>query len=138
MNAADITVVIVAWNQVEKTLDCLVTVAALALASLAWLGGVLTGDLGISLTNGSDIATAIGQRLAIGVQVEMKEARLTRRKEAALVPLWDVVVVPGLLIRHPLTWLVRCTDLPLAVAALRAVTVLRHAPGSCDGAWAGT
>jgi peptide/nickel transport system permease protein len=29
----------------------------------AWLGGVLTGDLGISLTNGSDIATAIGQRL---------------------------------------------------------------------------
>jgi len=28
-----------------------------------WLGGVLTGDLGVSLTNGSDIATAIGQRL---------------------------------------------------------------------------
>jgi len=29
MNAADITVVIVAWNQVQKTLDCLATVAAL-------------------------------------------------------------------------------------------------------------
>ncbi len=28
-----------------------------------WLGGVLTGDLGKSLTNGTDIATAIGQRL---------------------------------------------------------------------------
>lgn len=28
-----------------------------------WLGGVLTGDLGKSLTNGSDIAQAIGQRL---------------------------------------------------------------------------
>ena len=28
-----------------------------------WLGGVLTGDLGVSLTNGTDIATAIGQRL---------------------------------------------------------------------------
>lgn len=30
---------------------------------LAWLGGVLTGDLGTSLTNGVDIAQAIGQRL---------------------------------------------------------------------------
>ncbi|MBP6787094.1 MAG: glycosyltransferase family 2 protein, partial [Candidatus Promineofilum sp.] len=29
MNAAHITVVIVAWNQVAKTLDCLATVAAL-------------------------------------------------------------------------------------------------------------
>lgn len=29
----------------------------------AWLGGVLTGDLGTSLTNGVDIAQAIGQRL---------------------------------------------------------------------------
>jgi GT2 family glycosyltransferase len=29
MNAAHITIVIVAWNQVEKTLDCLATVAAL-------------------------------------------------------------------------------------------------------------
>ncbi|MFN3280491.1 MAG: ABC transporter permease [Tabrizicola sp.] len=29
----------------------------------AWLGGVLTGDLGKSLTNGVDIAQAIGQRL---------------------------------------------------------------------------
>lgn len=28
-----------------------------------WLGGVVTGDLGKSLTNGTDIATAIGQRL---------------------------------------------------------------------------
>ena len=28
-----------------------------------WLGGVLTGDLGLSLTNKTDIATAIGQRL---------------------------------------------------------------------------
>ncbi|HQU69387.1 MAG TPA: ABC transporter permease [Albidovulum sp.] len=28
-----------------------------------WLGGVLTGDLGKSLTNGADIAQAIGQRL---------------------------------------------------------------------------
>lgn len=28
-----------------------------------WLGGVLTGDLGKALTNGQDIATAIGQRL---------------------------------------------------------------------------
>lgn len=28
-----------------------------------WLGGVITGDLGKSLTNGTDIATAIGQRL---------------------------------------------------------------------------
>jgi peptide/nickel transport system permease protein len=28
-----------------------------------WLGGVLTGDLGKSLTNGTDIAQAIGQRL---------------------------------------------------------------------------
>lgn len=28
-----------------------------------WLGGVLTGDLGTALTNGADIATAIGQRL---------------------------------------------------------------------------
>ncbi len=28
-----------------------------------WLGGVLTGDLGTSLTNGTDIAQAIGQRL---------------------------------------------------------------------------
>lgn len=28
-----------------------------------WLGGVMTGDLGKSLTNGTDIATAIGQRL---------------------------------------------------------------------------
>ena len=30
---------------------------------LHWLGGVVTGDLGKSLTNGTDIATAIGQRL---------------------------------------------------------------------------
>lgn len=30
---------------------------------LHWLGGVFTGDLGKSLTNGSDIAQAIGQRL---------------------------------------------------------------------------
>ena len=29
----------------------------------SWLGGVLTGDLGTSLTNGTDIAQAIGQRL---------------------------------------------------------------------------
>jgi peptide/nickel transport system permease protein len=29
----------------------------------AWLGGVLTGDLGKALTNGADIATSIGQRL---------------------------------------------------------------------------
>lgn len=29
----------------------------------SWLGGVLTGDLGKSLTNGTDIAQAIGQRL---------------------------------------------------------------------------
>ena len=29
----------------------------------AWLGGVLTGDLGHALTNGADIAQAIGQRL---------------------------------------------------------------------------
>ncbi|GAB1362042.1 hypothetical protein MASR1M32_12780 [Rhodobacter sp.] len=29
----------------------------------AWLGGVLTGDLGRALTNGADIATSIGQRL---------------------------------------------------------------------------
>jgi peptide/nickel transport system permease protein len=29
----------------------------------AWLGGVLSGDLGTSLTNGTDIAEAIGQRL---------------------------------------------------------------------------
>jgi peptide/nickel transport system permease protein len=29
----------------------------------AWLGGVLTGDLGTALTNGVDIAQAIGQRL---------------------------------------------------------------------------
>lgn len=28
-----------------------------------WLGGILTGDLGTSLTNKTDIATAIGQRL---------------------------------------------------------------------------
>ncbi len=28
-----------------------------------WLGGVLTGDLGIALTNGADIAQSIGQRL---------------------------------------------------------------------------
>jgi peptide/nickel transport system permease protein len=28
-----------------------------------WLGGVLTGDLGVALTNGVDISTAIGQRL---------------------------------------------------------------------------
>lgn len=30
---------------------------------LNWLGGVLTGDFGKALTNGQDIATAIGQRL---------------------------------------------------------------------------
>jgi peptide/nickel transport system permease protein len=30
---------------------------------LHWLGGFLTGDLGKSLTNGTDIATSIGQRL---------------------------------------------------------------------------
>lgn len=30
---------------------------------VAWLGGVLTGDLGTSLTNGRDIATAMGGRL---------------------------------------------------------------------------
>ena len=29
----------------------------------SWLGGVLTGDLGTALTNGADIATAIGSRL---------------------------------------------------------------------------
>ncbi len=29
----------------------------------SWLGGVLTGDLGTALTNGQDIAQAIGQRL---------------------------------------------------------------------------
>ena len=28
-----------------------------------WLGGVLTGDLGVALTNGQDIAQAIGQRM---------------------------------------------------------------------------
>lgn len=28
-----------------------------------WLGGIMTGDLGLSLTNKTDIATAIGQRL---------------------------------------------------------------------------
>ncbi len=30
---------------------------------LSWLGGILTGDLGTSLANDTDIATAIGQRL---------------------------------------------------------------------------
>lgn len=29
-----------------------------------WLGGILTGDLGTALSNGRDIATAIGQRLS--------------------------------------------------------------------------
>ena len=29
----------------------------------AWLGGVLTGDLGVALSNGQDIASAIGRRL---------------------------------------------------------------------------
>jgi peptide/nickel transport system permease protein len=28
-----------------------------------WLGGILTGDFGVALTNGQDIGTAIGQRL---------------------------------------------------------------------------
>jgi hypothetical protein len=35
----------------------------------------------------------------------MKEARLARSEKAALVPLWHVMVVPGLLIGHALTWL---------------------------------
>ncbi|ASJ74237.1 ABC transporter permease [Granulosicoccus antarcticus] len=30
---------------------------------LGWLGGILTGDLGTALTNGTDIAAAIGKRL---------------------------------------------------------------------------
>lgn len=29
----------------------------------AWLGGILTGDLGVALSNGQDIATSVGQRL---------------------------------------------------------------------------
>jgi peptide/nickel transport system permease protein len=29
----------------------------------SWLGGILQGDLGVALTNGQDIATAMGQRL---------------------------------------------------------------------------
>ena len=30
---------------------------------VAWIGGVLTGDLGVALTNGQDIGQAIGQRM---------------------------------------------------------------------------
>jgi GT2 family glycosyltransferase len=54
MNAADITIVIVAWNQVQKTLDCLTTVAALDPPP----GRVLLVD------NGSDppLAAAAGGR----------------------------------------------------------------------------
>lgn len=49
---------------------------------------------------------ANGKRFAIRVQVEMKEARLTGSEEAALIPLRDVVVVPGLFVGHRFTWLV--------------------------------
>lgn len=54
MNTADITIVIVAWNQLSKTLDCLATVAALDSAP----GRVLLVD------NGSDppLAAAVGAR----------------------------------------------------------------------------
>jgi GT2 family glycosyltransferase len=54
MNAADITVVIVAWNQVEKTLDCLVTVAALDTPP----GRVLLVDNG----SAPPLAAAVGRR----------------------------------------------------------------------------
>lgn len=53
------------------------------------------------------------QRLAVRIEVEVEETRLARGEEAALVPLRDVVVVPGLLVGHPLTWGVRNCDCPL-------------------------
>lgn len=47
---------------------------------------------------------AIGKGLAVRVEAEMEETRLARSEEAALIPLRDVVVVPGLLVGHRLTW----------------------------------
>ena len=37
----------------------------------------------------------------------MEETRLARREKAALIPLWDVVVVTGLLVSHRLTCIFR-------------------------------
>ena len=54
MNAADITIVIVAWNQAQKTLDCLATVAALHTPP----GGVLLVDNG----SAPPLAAAVGAR----------------------------------------------------------------------------
>jgi hypothetical protein len=66
---------------------------------------------------------AIRQRLAIRVQVEMKETRLTGSEEAALVPLRDVMVIPGLLIGHSLIWFVLCVDYHTTVGGLMEVAV---------------
>ena len=50
--------------------------------------------------------SAVRQRIAIRDQVEIKEAGLTGSKETALIPLRDVMIAPGLLICHALTWFV--------------------------------
>ena len=63
MNAADITVVIVAWNQVEKTLDCLATVAALDTPP----GRVLLVDNG----SAPPLAAAVAPRFPAGGLVRL-------------------------------------------------------------------
>jgi len=49
---------------------------------------------------------AIGQRYPIRIQIQMEQARLTGGEKTALVPLRDVVVVPGLLAGHAIRRLV--------------------------------
>ena len=59
---------------------------------------------------------AVRQRIVIRGQVEMKEAGLTGSEEAALVPLRDVMVVPGLLICHVFTWFVLLVNYHTTIA----------------------
>ena len=62
MNAAHITIVIVAWNQLDKTLDCLATVAALDTPP----GQVLLVDNGSAPPLATAVATAGATASATG------------------------------------------------------------------------
>lgn len=54
--------------------------------------------------------SAIWQRPLVRIEVEIEEVKLARSKETTLIPLRDIVIVPGLMICHLLTWVVRNVD----------------------------
>jgi len=69
----------------------------------------------------------VGQRVAVRIAVQVEETRLARSEESTLVPLWNVVVVPGLLVGHPLTWVVRSVYCARPVSPIGRQNFLRRA-----------